>query len=65
MPAYEQYLVRTPRGTVVTLLAYSVKGAKDKYLRDYSRKHKLKRGDQFRVRRRLDDDTAWTPYTVL
>ncbi len=62
MPS-EAYLVRGPDGRMLTIRAFSLKGAKDAYLIDYARK--LRRGDRFHIRRRMDDALNWTSYQVL
>lgn len=63
MPTEDAYLVRTPQGTMVTVMAFSVKGAADKYLSDRAYAKDLRKGDYFTVKRR-GDSAAPTEFVV-
>ncbi len=52
MPKEEAYLIRTPRGTMVTVMAYSIRGAADKYLSDRTYARGLEKGQHFTVKLR-------------
>lgn len=56
MPREEAYLIRTPRGTMVTVMAFSVRGAADKYLADRQYSRELQKGDRFSVKLRGSSD---------
>lgn len=60
MPAKEAYLVRTPKGTMVTVQAYSVRGAADAYLADRQYSRELVKGQHFTVQRRGDPSSLLT-----
>jgi len=55
----EMYLVRDRQGRMVTIIAFSLGGAK----REYLRKHKPPRQTQFSIKLRNSGD--WTHYNVL
>lgn len=59
MPREEQYLVRGPEGTMVTINAFSVDGAKRFYLSRY----RPSKGSQFSVKPRGHGD--WTHFDVI
>ena len=60
----EAYLCRElQRGYMATVWAHSLTGAKAEYLAKQGKK--LQQGDQFCIKRRMDDSTDWTYYQVL
>ena len=58
--AREAYLVQQDDGTMATVQAFSIDGAKREYLRTF----KPKRGGVFSVKLRGGDD-AWRHYNVI
>lgn len=58
MPAQRQFLGRGPDGRMVTIVAFSTKGAKEAYLRKY----KPRRGDSFSIKERGVGD--WVHFRV-
>jgi hypothetical protein len=58
----ESYLVQGPDGLMVTILAFSLDGAKRLYLAQ-ARRRKLKRGDPFSIKPRGYGD--WVHYSVI